>query len=439
MKVFKDLTNFRKDGIRLVILEAVDSAFLVNDPESIVRDFLGQRILKGSNGRIFVIGFGKAARKMYEGASKALAEKIYSSAIIVRDEDGSSSTDEFLIGDHPLPQERSIKSSTKLMESIRNLTQDDTIIVLVSGGGSAMFELLEDYANLRNYNSAIECLMRAGANVRELNAVRYLHSKTKGGGLLQYTYPAKVLGLIISDVPGDRIDTVASGPTSGSPSDEFLENVLEKYGGSCKLPSIRKKRENVLKSTAGNYIVLRNADFLNVIKKELTLKGSSVLEIGTGISGSTKEVAQMLVSKVRAFYWIKGRPFFFIGGGETSTVVKHQARGGRNLELCLRFISKMNRNEVFTFGSFGTDGMDGSSGAMGAIVDQESLKLLGKKNISQQLKRSESLEPLTRTKDVLITGPTGTNVSDIFVGYYAGERGSIEANQEYLKTKFPPT
>ncbi len=203
-----------------------------------------------------------------------------------------------------------------------------------------------------------------GATIRELNAARFLHSRTKGGGLLRYAYPANVVSLIISDVPGDHIETIASGPTSDPPEMYFIGSVRQKYESICRLPSIESKGEKSPKSSAENFIILKNSDFLGSIREGLRSTGGPVLELGSGISGSTDAVSEMIASNIMDYYWLKEGPFFFIGGGKTLTVVRNHSRGSGNLELCLKFMLRINRNERFSFGGFDTDGIDGLSKAM---------------------------------------------------------------------------
>ncbi|MEM0141184.1 MAG: DUF4147 domain-containing protein [Thermoplasmatales archaeon] len=419
MQLFQNIRDFRRDPIRSTIIESLDYTFAANTPSTKVINFLkssGEIVAD----RIIVVGFGKAAIEMYKGAKDYLGERIWRSAIIAPEYEIVDDDASVLPGGHPLPTSESIKSSLRLLDSLNGLKDGDLVVVLISGGGSSLFEVLRDGINLELFNESINCLMKNGANISEINAIRYVYSEVKGGGLLKYTFPAKVLGLIISDVPGDDVNTVASGPTGSPPSRETINHVMEKFGRVCQF-SKNYKEEPRNQSYCVNHIILRNLDFVNSVVEFLKRRGEEVVSLGSGIQGSTIETARLMLDNMRMRYENLKRGFFVVGGGETSTTRIGHAKGGRNLELCLRALALIEEGEKIYFGSFGTDGVDGSSGAMGAIVDNHTLALLGKKKIDEFLSKSESLLPLQMTQDVIFTGPTGTNVSDIFISYYSKE------------------
>jgi glycerate 2-kinase len=419
MEFLKNLREFRTGEKRNEILEALDYAFTSNSPELRVKSYLDKIGGLSASGKIIVIGFGKAARGMYEGVRLGLGSKIKSAHLIIPYTPGQEIKPPFLPGNHPLPSFQSLSSSAVIMDSLKDLTNDDLLIVLISGGGSSLFEVLREGVELEQYNNTVRCLMKSGATIREINSIRYLFSETKGGGLLKYTNGSRVVGIIISDVPGDELGTIASGPTAYPPEQSFIRRTARKFGRKCNIPPISRVVGNEPKG-ASNHIILRNSDFVKSVEEKLRVNGSEVLSLGSEIEGSTIEVSKRIAAEMREHYKIVKEPFFVVGGGETSVEVAGNGRGGRNLELCLRFLLEMGKEEYFTFGSFGTDGLDGSSGAMGAIVDNQSSGSLDKGFIREMLSGSESLTPLRMTGDVIFTGPTGTNVADVFIGYYAG-------------------
>lgn len=423
MEFFSELKDFRTTETKSIILKALDRAFVLNSPERRVIEFLHNKKDLNPRGKIHVIGFGKAGIGMYEGARKYFGSSISGAQVIVPATAIRTVEGPFLPGNHPFPGEDSIRSSMRLIESLKGIGSDDLVVVLVSGGGSALFEVLRDGFTLKEYNAAVNCVMRSGANISELNAVRYLYSRTKGGGLLNFTRPAKVLSLIVSDVPGDSPDTVASGPTAEFPSQPRVENAIAKFGSTCNLPkSVPTATPNGY--SAENSVVLRNHDFVASIIEVLEDDGFKALDIGSGIEGSTESVGRRMVERMRASYATDHGPVFVVGGGETSTNYVHNGVGGRNLELVLRVLLLMEKDEEFAFGSIGTDGIDGTSNAMGAIVDNFTLESLDRGLIVKKLSSSDSLAPLLTTRDVLFTGLTGNNVSDVFIGYYAGKKAA---------------
>ncbi len=421
MEFFRELSGFRGSPIRNEIIDSLDHAFNENLPETRVLNFLRKKRGLEFGGRLIVIGFGKASRGMFNGVKQFFGDRISDAAIIVPTLEHEEISAPFLPGNHPFPSNESIESSKIVLDLLKNLKQEDLVIVLISGGGSSLFEVLKEGVDLKSFNETVNCLMKNGASISELNAIRYLFSNTKGGGLLSYTYPAKVLGLIISDVPGDSIETVASGPTSAPPSPDFIHKVNEKFRDRCSVPSLDSSRVT-LKSIPDNEIVLKNSDFVASILNSVTRNGHIAYNIGSDIEGSTNSVAKLLVEKMREKFRKNRSPVFVVGGGESSTNAKLNAIGGRNLETCLQVLLLMDNDEVFAFGSIGTDGIDGTSKAMGAIVDDQSLRILDREYIRESISTSQSLAPLEKSKDVLFTGFTGANVADIYIGYYAGIR-----------------
>jgi glycerate 2-kinase len=420
MKNILEQQDLRKDGKRKEILEAVNQAFFKNDPALKVRSYIENRsdILKSK--RIKVIGFGKAAYEMYLGAQQALGNRIVYGGIIIPDDlvvDNNIINAEVFHGTHPFLSEKSIDSTEKLISKLSPLSREDTVLVLISGGGSSLFELLNEGITLEKYREITKCMMDNGADIQELNAVRYLFSKVKGGKLKNFLYPARIISLIISDVPGDDIRFIASGPLSDPPDDSLIFKTIKKFGKKCSLDFNYKYINNLKNFDAENNIIIRNEDFVFEISEYLKTRGHSVLNLGSGISGSVTNVSRMIHRISEDYFRLIDRPYFFVGGGETSVKVRGKGIGGRNLEMCLRFILNIKKGEIFIFSSIGTDGIDGPSNAMGGIVDNYTLNVLSKRKIRDFLSNSESLTPLKISKDVIITGRTGNNVSDIFVGY----------------------
>mgnify|MGYP001626326836 CR=1 FL=1 len=420
MKNILEQQDLRKDGMRKEILEAVNHAFLENDPVLKVKSYIEKRsdILKSK--RIKVIGFGKAAYEMYLGAQQALGNRIVNGGIIIPDDlvvDRKIINAEVFIGTHPFLSDKSIESTEKLISKISPLSREDTVLVLISGGGSSLFELLNDEITLDRYRKITKCMMDNGADIQELNAVRYLFSKVKGGKLKNFLCPARIISLIISDVPGDDIRFIASGPLSDPPDERLISKTVKKFGKKCSIDFNFEYKKDLKNCDAENNIIIRNEDFVLGISEYLKARGHRILNLGSGINGSVTNISRMIHRISEDYFRLIDRPYFFIGGGETSVKVRGNGIGGRNLEMCLRFIMNTKKKERFIFSSIGTDGIDGPSNAMGGIVDNYTLNILSKRKIREFLSNSESLTPLKMSKDVIITGRTGNNVSDIFVGY----------------------
>ncbi len=417
---FLEQEDLRKDGMRIQILKAIASSFQKNDPVQKVKSYIEDRKDILTSGRIKIIGFGKAAFEMYQGAELALGNKIIYGGIIIPDDlkiDGSKIQAEIFRGTHPFLSEKTIASTETLLSRLYPLTPQDTVLVLISGGGSSLFELLDGEISLERYREIIKCMMDNGADIQELNAVRFLFSGVKGGKLKNHLCPARIIGIIISDVPGDDVRFIASGPLSDPPDDDLIRKTIRKFKMKCSLDVNHENKQYLNNCIAENNILIRNEDFVLAIAQYLTKMGYSVLNIGSGISGPVTKVSKIIHSISEDYFHLIKRPYFFVGGGETSVNVRGNGIGGRNLEMCLRYVLNTKRGDRFVFSSIGTDGIDGPSNAMGGIVDDNTLKIVSRNEIRNYLSNSESLTPLKISGDVIISGRTGNNVSDIFVGY----------------------
>ena len=429
---FADLNSTNSRGRLLTILE---EAFNQLDPVQLL-DAGVKEILSDTRAfrNVYVIGFGKAALKMYSGVrDKTSAVARYSAVIIPAGEavpDGYSEL-EVLTGNHPIPSGETQSASRRILEPLRNLKEDDLVIVLISGGGSALFEVPEIGFTIEMIGDTAKCLMNSGADINELNAIRQAMSSVKGGKLAKILYPADVYGFIISDVPGDDPSVIASGPlTRPVIGTGFLEGVVDKYRGACSLPT---KEE--LATHFGNIdpaffrdvttrIILKNSDFVNLISTLISNCGEKVITLADPVIGDVVDVAKWFVEKARKQFSVSREPVWIVGGGETTAKVMGKGKGGRNCELSLRVALNMERDEDFLFASIGTDGIDGNSPSMGGITDTYFLEGTSKGEMLNSLRISDSYTLLNRYDSAIMTGYTGTNVSDIYIMHYGGKRGN---------------
>ncbi len=412
--------ELRSDGLRKEIIDAIKYAFSENDPAYKVKSFLDRiNDLKNYN-RIFVIGFGKASYEMYLGAQSALQNRIAYGGIIVPDDSPvvkEKINAEIFYGTHPILSDKSIESTRTLISRLPKLEKDDLVIVLISGGGSSLFEMLRPGISLPKYQQIIKCMMDNGANIYELNAIRSIFSLVKGGKLRDFLCPARVLSLIISDVPGDDVNFIASGPLSDPPDRDLIDRTIKKFRTKCSLDIDQPIYQESKKCQVENNIIIKNLNFVSSIYEYFSRRNYQVLNLGSGITGSVSSVSRNIHEVLKGYYALIKKPYFFVGGGETTVNVKGSGIGGRNLELCLRYILNTKRNEKYIFSSIGTDGIDGPSNAMGGIVDNLTENKISRNKIKRYLRNSESLTPLKISGDVIVTGRTGNNVSDVFIGY----------------------
>ncbi len=414
------------------LLTVLKQAFTALDPEHLVAECT-EKLLSGKSkyGHVHVIGFGKASLKMYEGIRNITSGiSSYSAIIIPEGQEAATKYPELelLRGNHPIPAQDTLTSSRKMMNGLSTLNEDDLVLVLVSGGGSALFEIPEEIFSIDSIAETAKCLMNSGADIHELNAVRQAMSSVKGGKLAKRLYPAEVHAFIISDVPGDDPSVIASGPlTKPSYSPDFFKKVLEKYSDSCDLDGVAKipDRSNIVEARffqkVTTRLILKNRDFVDMIGTHIGDPGEKVVTLPEPITGDVVETAEWFADRMRKEYRKSGNPIWIIGGGETTAKVVGKGKGGRNCELALRVALNMEKDENYLFASLGTDGIDGVSPAMGGISDTSLVNTVTREEIQNSLNFSDSYNLLNKYNSAIITGYTGTNVSDIFVAYYGGK------------------
>ena len=420
---------------RKKILDCLINVFATISPFSAVERYsrkLSHDI--DESGRIFVIGFGKASLAMYEGIREKVREKLcYAGIIVPKDQEVAENFPELEIlrGTHPAVSELSVKSSETILGHLKNLEKEDLVLVLISGGGSALFEVPEQGIDIRTLSSISDCMMKNGADIYELNRVRQLMSSVKGGKLAGVLKPAKVRSMIISDVTGDDLSIIASGPLVKPSGNEEVRKIMASYGDRCKeigaLEKIMSGHDSGRQEMGDveNLLVLKNYDYVEGVKDFLLKNEKNVVAWEPGVTGEVSEVARNLASVARSMYSLFNGSFWLVFGGETTVNVTGKGKGGRNQELALRFMDNMEDGEQFTFASIGTDGIDGYSDAMGGISDSTLKSSIQRHELLETLKNSDSNTLLSRYKSAIVTGRTGTNVSDIMILHYGGKKGGI--------------
>jgi len=397
--------------------------------------------LRGS--RVHVVGFGKASARMAEAVVDKLGDRIAGGTVIAPDREGLVGPVKVVRGDHPIPGENTLKASMDLLGYLEsNVSENDVVFVLVSGGGSALFEVPHEEVTLQDIADVSRELMRRGADIVELNSVRKRLSKVKGGKLLRYIKARRVVTLIISDVIDDRLDTIASGPTAPDETTvEFAIGVLKRRGlwDSLK-PQIREvilkakqspeydtvKHGDPVLGKVRNIIVASNIMSLRRMSQKAGEKGYNSVILSHSVEGEAREVGKVLaaVMKSVALHGVPTRrPVLILAGGETTVTVRGNGVGGRNQELCLSIAVSLSRSGAYkAIGDFvamciGSDGIDGVSPAAGAIVDKELFELadaLGE-DMETYLDNNDSYTFFSKLGKAVFTGYTGTNVNDFFL------------------------
>jgi len=433
VKNYSDLGTTRD---RKEIIDCLNHVFLTISPSSAVE----KASKKLSNDidesrRIFVIGFGKASLAMYEGIRGKVRDKLsYAGIIVPEDQEVSEKFQELEIlrGNHPKVSELSVRSSKAILSHLKNLGKDDLVLVLISGGGSSLFEIPEKGIDIETLSSISDCLMKNGADIYQLNRIRQVMSSVKGGKLADMLKPAKIRSMVISDVTGDDLSIIASGPLVRSSGDEEAGKIIASYREKCKKIAMLEKihsmddKENHEMENVENHLILKNYDYVEGVKDFLLRRHRNVITFEIGVAGEVSAVAKSLTETVRSLYSLFNGSFWLVFGGETTVNVTGNGKGGRNQELALRVMDNMKGDENFTFASIGTDGIDGYSDAMGGITDSKLKSEISRAELLETLKNSDSNTLLSKYKSVIITGRTGTNVSDIMIMHYCGKMGGKE-------------
>lgn len=392
---------------RLIFDHALSSV----DPRKAVQQELVH--LNISSHRIYSIAIGKAATSMALGLDDALGDKL-TAGVLVSSTPHDSQRWQSFIGGHPLPTEASLASARAAFTLLDRANEEQAIVVfLISGGGSAMIEWpVNDAISLRDLRAANQDLISCGASIAEVNAVRRAFSAVKGGALARRSPRASMFTLIVSDTnPGDEA-SVASGPTLAAPLDapEPMD-VVEHYGLDTILPeaimnAIRESKRSPEPVSGSHVVLLDNHTATRAAHQKAIELGFTCSLLDHVNEQPIQEGCDLLLAN----------PGCAISGGEFSCPVRGDGRGGRNLETTLRCAISLNNQTSHTVVlSAGTDGIDGNSPAAGAIADETTIRRARNLDLDaeQYLARSDSYTFFEQLNDLIVTGPTGTNVRDL--------------------------
>lgn len=387
------------------------------NPALAVKEALAKLELKGQ--RIFVLAIGKASWPMAQAASEFLGEKLTAGLIITKTKHSQGPLTSFEIYEagHPLPDENSLKATKWALGWLSHLNETDLVLVLLSGGGSSLFELSE--LPLDELIDINEQLLNSGASINEINAIRRRLSLVKAGRLAVKLEPAQVISLIISDVIGNDLLSIASGLTVSEPQPLIdLSPLLKQY--HLKLS---KKAQQLLKRTAGievknavNYIISDISCLTQAASQAAKSLGYQPLILSQTLTGSVSDNVEKIKNWVKE-YAQSEVPVALILAGESTIQVTGTGLGGRNQHLALSLAEFLSAYPAVAIFTFGTDGTDGPTDAAGGYVDSKTANLLNKQglNIQAYLANFNAYPALKASGGLLITGPTGTNLNDLTV------------------------
>ena len=404
----------------------IDDAIKAVLPESAVREALNNPAFtsRKGKGKIVVASIGKAAWRMAKAASDILGSGITGAVVTKYDHSmGNIAGLEIFEAGHPVLDENTLKGTKALLEHVKNLTADDTVLFLVSGGGSALFELPAEGATLADMQDISSQLLACGADIVEINTIRKHLSSVKGGRFAQLCAPAHVFMVVLSDVLGDRLDSIASGPAAPdmSTSEEALA-IVKKYGLKVKPELMKilaqetpKALDNVTATITGSVTALCEAA-ANIAKA----KGYTPLVLTTTMTCEAREGGAFMAAVAREVK-NSGRPVpapcAIIAGGETVVHLTGKGLGGRNQEFALAASEGIAGLDGVVVASLGSDGTDGPTDAAGGIVDGKTCAALKAKGISvaEVMRNNNAYNALKAVDALLMTGPTGTNVNDVAI------------------------
>lgn len=411
--------------MRELLLEAFWAGIEAADPLVVVPPHLPPP----PPGRLVVVGAGKAAAAMAQAVERHYREVPLEGLVVTRYGHGAA-TERIRVVEaaHPVPDEAGLQATEAILGLAEGLSEDDLLLCLISGGGSALL-VAPHGVTLADKVALTRALLRSGADIREMNTVRKHLSRIKGGRLAAAAAPARVRTLIISDVAGDDLSSIASGPTVPDPTTfgDALA-VLDRYG--LDFPAVRAHLEAGVRgerpetpkpgdprlARVENSIVANAQAMLEAAARYLAARGFTPLILSDSLTGEAREAAKFhaaLVRQVLRYGQPVARPCALISGGETTVTVRGQGRGGRNGEFLLALALELDSLPGVFALACDSDGIDGSEDNAGAIIGPDSLAALGKAEARRRLDQNDSYGFFADIGGLVVTGPTRTNVNDL--------------------------
>jgi len=385
--------------------------------------------------RIFLVGTGKASASMAQGIEKIFGNRITRGLITTKyGHVLPLEKTEVIECGHPIPDQNGIQGAKKMLSLLEESRSEDLVIFLLSGGGSALLPLPIDGITLEEKREVTQFLLDCGADIKEINTIRKHISQIKGGWLAKWAHPSTVIGFILSDVVGDPLDVIGSGPTVPDRSTfEEAWEILKKYDLLKEIsPSVRKHfllgKEGKVEETPKpgdaafekvyNYLIGSNILALRASEAEASSLGFHTLILSSSIVGETREGARFHSAIAREVISTGNpvpRPACVISGGETTVTIKGNGLGGRNQEFALAGALEISGLEKVVLLSGGTDGTDGPTDAAGAVADHTTVSRAQSIGLDPKahLENNNAYPFFQTLGDLLITGPTHTNVMDV--------------------------
>lgn len=437
MSHLPDLALMRQDALSIF-----QAGIAAADPYQAVKRYLAPELF-GSYSKVHLIAFGKAACAMAQAAQEIIpAGMLAGKGIAVTNYENVTRVDNVdVIGAaHPLPDAAGLKAAQIIADRVRNAKENELVLVLVSGGGSALIPYPAGQITLQEKIDATDLLLASGATINQINCVRKHLSQLKGGGLARMAAPAHVHALILSDVLGDDLSAIASGPTVADNStyadaievfkakgiwDRVPANVRQhlEQGRLGNIAETPKPGDDIFKTcpehsrrNTGHTLIGSNTISVNVMLQAAQNLGYEAELYSDHLCGEARTVGATLVAQCVKRQ--QNKPIALLAGGETTVTLKGNGRGGRNQEMALAFAIAAEQQGLtgdWVFLSGGTDGRDGPTDAAGGIVDPNTIKRMTQAGVNpiELLENNDSYTALKTSDDLVNTGATGTNVADL--------------------------
>jgi glycerate 2-kinase len=433
---------------RRLVVGALEFALTSVDPHILVSQKVKRRgeklqvdnqvIPLGSYDRIFVVGAGKATGAMTEALEPLLGNRLTGGLIVVPSGQQPPKLERVrsIAGSHPTPDTNSVKAAKELTSLVEELTDRDLVICMISGGGSALLSLPREPLTIDDKGLVARLLMNAGATIVELNTVRKHLSMIKGGWLAKRSHAGRIIGLIISDVVGDRLDSIASGPISPDAttfSDAIAvlkrHNLWEAIPSSAakildegekgSIPENPKSGDPCFRKVSYHFLGNSRVACMSA-RRYLRSKEIKAQILSSSVTGEARYLGSFIGSLTREIAKFDEpfrRPCAFILGGETTVTVSGSGLGGRNQECIMACAREIQGLKGVAAASIGTDGIDGPTDAAGAIADGMTISRSEKLTLEfdELLTQNDSYRFFSPLKDLVMTGRTNTNVNDIAV------------------------
>ena len=412
-----------------ILLDMFNQAVLVSHPSNIMKNYIPN---VEPSGKVMVVGAGKGSAEMARAYEEAWYKKGYknlSGLVITRyGHKKECKNIKIVEASHPVPDQAGLKATKEIIKLIKPLNAEDLLVVLISGGGSSLLVSPIEGVSLEEKQDLTNALLKCGASISEINSGRKHLSKVKGGNLASYAFPAKIITLAISDVPGDDFGVIASGPTY--PDNTSCLNaiaVLEKYKISCSKNIYESLNSEVSETPDKDDRIFSRSEFKLIAKpQKALLKAAEIVEknkfssliLSDSIEGESNDIGKVhaaIVKQVNKYAQPSKAPLCILSGGETTVTIRSKnGKGGRNTQFLLSLAIALDSVDNVYAIACDTDGIDGSEKNAGALLYPDTLKRAHKlgMNPKEFLERNDAYTFFFKLGDLVETGPTFTNVND---------------------------